>query len=951
MGALALTVSVFGFFLVVGLALLALFPPRLRLLTTVLTAPAAGLAVTEVLLSTLSRCGWPVGRFATPLFAAQFAAAVVVLCLKRPLLVLRRSLPVLGLILASLLLAGWPMFSCGFRWLSYCNEDMANYCLSAQRLQDHGYYDPPSQEVLDAGRDGSAFCWYLQVGIANRPGSELVLALASSVTGRTPHQVFMPVILAFNAVLLAAAAALAYQSSRSYRVALLTCGLLAVSSLTTLGVLYQVIAQVGGVALLLANVLLLVRPLPKRPLPSLLGTAVPAGILLAGLLIHYSEIVPFLVLTYGVWIAVEAVRRRHLPYASLGVLGGGTLLCVLVLNLYFFEAALYVVQQLHGVAGADPDGVAQRIEVFPYFVIPSGLAQVWGVEELTRLSPEPALSLKIVAGAALLVGVGLFSLRQALRGMPLAMVNVVMLAMGLYLLRKQAAFGLFKLAMFAQPALLGCLALAAVRLARWRGLAVVALTVLTALAYGNLAVQRAFVAYSFGKNTFAEVYGASGTDMLSEFRALAGSSRKVVLDTNTIVLAKFQAAALRGIDTLFLSFDPFANMTSVSPPHLRWGFDYFQEGAAGLARHARAAQAPAAFRLHDPARPSLIDPFVMQQPAAINAHEEGACLLAMPAAQSIFNRRHAAGDPRQFRALPLAQVANHLVFVDSGLGHPPFFFQGGGRTNFALSQAEGDYFYPDRSMQALGRFLLFEVLNPTPRFRAVLDCTASLKADGQSLVPPAQVIGSVRVALPARGRGSARLVSPPLEAQQIAGRYFICLDLGAEGTYFPFRRTGLNRLYKGDLNPDRRPVTAFGRNVSVLTEEEYARMEPPAALAAFPRDLANPDLEYTGLYEDGCVAETAVCKLRRPSSASRLVVKGQILPATPASEGVQELVIRVDGVEVARQQLTAGAFELSCAAAPAVGPQEVELHFSRARSLSEADRRPAAARLTYLGFE
>jgi hypothetical protein len=367
--------------------------------------------------------------------------------------------------------------------------------------------------------------------------------------------------------------------------------------------------------------------------------------------------------------------------------------------------------------------------------------------------------------------------------------------------------------------------------------------------------------------------------------------------------------------------------------------------------HARVAQAPRAFLLHDPTWPTIINPFLIQKPGGFDSREQGASLLAMPAAQSIFNRRHAIGEPQQFQVRPLSAVVNHLVFVDSGLGHPPFFYEGCGRTNFAVSQAESDYFYPDKSMQALGRYLLFEVINPSPRFRVVLDFSASLKADGQSLVPPAQVIGANRIALPTQGRGSARVISGPLEAQEISGRHFVCLDLGADGTHFPFRRTGLNKLYNSGINPDRRPVTAFGRDFSLLTEDEYARMEPPAALADFPRDLANPDLEYSGLYEDGYVGETAVCKLRRPTSASRLVIKGHTTPAVHAKDAPQELVIRVDGVEVGRKQLAPGAFEVSCAVAPVVGTQEVELQFSRARSLSEADRRPAAARLTYLGFE
>ena len=55
----------------------------------------------------------------------------------------RRAWPY-GVVLAFALVAtGRPMFKYGFDWVSYCNDDMANYALAADWFYHHGYYDLP----------------------------------------------------------------------------------------------------------------------------------------------------------------------------------------------------------------------------------------------------------------------------------------------------------------------------------------------------------------------------------------------------------------------------------------------------------------------------------------------------------------------------------------------------------------------------------------------------------------------------------------------------------------------------------------------------------------------------------------------------------------------------------------------------------------------------------------
>ena len=93
----------------------------------------------------------------------------------------------------------------------------------------------------------------------------------------------------------------------------------------------------------------------------------------------------------------------------------------------------------------------------------------------------------------------------------------------------------------------------------------------------NLLVNRVVIEYRVNR--------AQVKPVAFEQAALPGERRFHCLIA--VGLAKFQAAALRGIDTLFLSFHPFGNATSVNDPNLRSNFAYFRQGAASLARHAR----------------------------------------------------------------------------------------------------------------------------------------------------------------------------------------------------------------------------------------------------------------------------------------------------------------------------------------------------------------------------
>jgi hypothetical protein len=245
---------------------------------------------------------------------------------------------------------------------------------------------------------------------------------------------------------------------------------------------------------------------------------------------------------------------------------------------------------------------------------------------------------------------------------------------------------------------------------------------------------------------------------------------------------------------------------------------------------------------------------------------------------------------------------------------------------------------------------LFRALNPSQSTRLVLDLTASYKGDGENLLPPAAAIGATRESFPMTGRGSARVFSPPLTPQIINGEPYLAIDMGVDGQYFPEHRTGLMSLYGADYRVDSRRMTGFARDISLVSEDDYQHLAPPSAIRDFLVDLANPDLEYSGLYEDGAASESAFLGLTQPADDSMLVVKG-VVPQTDDPDFTTEVRVLVDGHEVARQLLVTGRFEVWGAAPPGAGRRRVELHFSKIQHLPGDDQRPVAAIIQMVGFD
>ena len=184
--AFALVILIYSFWSFVGLGLVSTLYRRPNLLQSALLWPVSGLAATVLLVAWLNTAGLPV-RYGGPIATASLLVlSAAVLRRRRPVIPARRLLPFAGAVLVAAVATGYPLLRFGFNWVSYCNDDMANYCLGAKLFLNHAQFSVPSARDILADRDGSLPYWFFYIVRAIRHGADQLLAWLVSCTGLSP---------------------------------------------------------------------------------------------------------------------------------------------------------------------------------------------------------------------------------------------------------------------------------------------------------------------------------------------------------------------------------------------------------------------------------------------------------------------------------------------------------------------------------------------------------------------------------------------------------------------------------------------------------------------------------------------------------------------------------------------------------------------------------------------
>jgi hypothetical protein len=944
-----LSLGILAFLTLVGYAVVTALRKQRNVLQDLLVAPVAGLSAVLIPVATLNRLGLPVGAFAAEAGLGLLALAALLLHRTRPIVPMRRYAPFAGAMLFAMLLSGWPMFIHGFEWVSYVNGDMITLSSAAQYMVDNGLFDGPNPADIAAGRDFSQYSWYLYAMGMHRLGAEMLLAWVSGLTGSRPDQVYMSVTIALHAGLVSTTAGLVLQSRRMRAAALLTAILLAMSALSAQAAVNQLCAQIGGLSFLAVGSALLMRPYGPMGWRTLARHSALLGVIMAGMLLYYPEMTPFLGLAFAIYLAVGRVRKTAPAGPNLAIAAGAALFCIALANTQIVAAVMHTTSAM----GSSSTG-EQVSSIFPFFLKPIGLPIFWGFSTFSFFWPEPVTSITIVAGGLLLLVVVPLVAWQAWRGLPAGILSLIMLVLAARFFATQSDFGLFKLAFFLQPFLIATIVVGWFALVRSAALRVAPLMLLS-LAGCTGQTYYVYRSADFARAPFG-IWRPSMLRVKGEFEALLERHPRgtLVVDSPNVRLVRLQTLLSRG-----RSFVPMSHMERLianSPD--------------------RRPNAATLFALQDALHPGIVDQlhainvlegrldrqriikglFDMKKPGgAANGFgarrlpaDEEARFVALTPQQGLFNRRqYRRAMPANYVAIPVKDLTNHLSFVHSDLGQ--YFFRSLEKMSFW--QLEQDYFFPDASYAAAGAVLLFHAINPSASPRLAIEMTATLNGDQEHRLPPAAAIGDRRVSFPVVGRGSARVFSPAIEPQWFNGVAVVGIDMNARPKPYAASPRGLQDLYGAEIRLDRRRMVGFVRDISLVSQAEYTALEGPAKVETFPRDLANPSLEYSGVYEDGWLSEASYFMLSPGPDGRRLRLEATV-PRFADKAFATDLVVLVDGQPTVRERLGIGRFKLSIEVPPSVAVRRrIELRFSRHQRVPGTSERVVGAKLHFLGVD
>ena len=957
---LLLVAGLFIYLSIVGQAVVSLFKPRIGVLWSWFVAPAIGLSVILIVITRLNVWGIPVrtaGPWATGILLALSAAILV---WRRPILPLRKMAPFLWIALGALIYVGWPSLRFGFNWISYGNDDMANYCLAAERFLAHGYYDIPLQTDLE-GRDYAQHYWFMHALQQIRPGSEITLAWICSLTGRRAHEVFMPAILMLSLMQLFAMGSVAIWKGRYRKVAVIAFFLLATSPLFGLGTLYQLIAQVGGLALLvaIASILFMVRRLTLR-------TMAVAGLMTAGLAIFYPEVSPFV----AMGIILVALRMRFtdapkLKAYSVFILGVAVLTFLLIAS-STYEFINTLVMQSAGSAGlgamAEINDQSGGLVLFPWTLVPSFIPMLFGLHPFGKVGIDPLISIQIVVGTCFLVYFAWRTWKNLSAGAPTGYLGTIMILLGIYLFQKGQDFGLFKLAMWSQPVIAVCLAQgfssflhSGVPLLRKRA------KIALGFFFACTAVSQIYYAYaSLG------TYGGGLTEVVKgSALGVAFTPPKdlkyqgIESDISNVVSAKMLAMYTTGLDTRFLSRSYMDNIANIAV------LKFLRTPDPNLGPQARLVEKLAKLRFMLP-RELMQDDIPDYKVVTIHK-EANSVLYANNWTET--SSRHLDYNDRLFVSIRTdldhfnkwnngtgwiaqnmyqykleSQVKDRLVFVHSELS--PHYYSSA-RFRAAFFQRESEPISKGKSyFHGTGQFNVFHIINPSPDLRVMVDFSRTSLGAGRSLLPKnAIVVGDDDTRLPFVGSGSARVITPIIKPEYYEGQAYITIDFGEPARVINKEKTGLMRWFGVKFALDDRRLDGFTRDISVLTDEQYRAVPRPTRISQFPDDLLNnKGLEYSGIYEDGWTGRDAFFKLGASHTGQVLYFKG-FIPDIPRFQklGV-DATISINDKPTEVVNLKAGKFTLTRLIKEPSDITSISLHFSDAQIYDkDKDKREVSA--------
>jgi len=897
-------------------------------------SPVAGLTISILFIFTYNRFGFPIKNIGTSSFYSILFLSIFAVVRHRssgipPTLFGKVLFAPLGI-----LFTAWPILRYGFSWISYVNDDMNNYVLAATRFFNFGFFDKPNQDFF-AGRDYSQVYYYFHVLSGVRPGSELYLAAYSKLHHGDTLAIFMPAILTLQIVLIFSILAVSRTMSlRTKSITRFSYLLSLLLPLTSLGFLYQLIGQVGGLAIGTGLIALISILLTQDEFRTWRSSFLILALLLAAQMIWYPEFLPFIAIPTALkMLMAKRGRRLMLWRTSLGIL----VVTAIVLNRYFYAAIKFGMTQLAG-AQKSVAGVNANSQLFPYFLKPHGLPSGIGFTPLNRWSNDPWESLIVFLSFLLVIATIYFVIKRKFYREFVVSIFLFIEATSCYLILSKSGFGAFKIAMYVQPFLIPSTALILVYL--WRKIhqnnfkkTIFIMTVSIALVL-TARTSQFYAAASTGtsSNGFNEIQAGSNSGIkslmvnaLSKYRTNSGP---VVSTTLNYSQMKLEANAAMGIPLIFPTTDIFANFfdsskvpnSTIGRELVKFNTGFGENSFSQIAVQSRGRQIPSNYLVST-------NPF-----DSIN--------------KSKFRKQNTT-----WNYTLETNPSNLLIFIDSDMGRSYYSWQSQ-REKAVIFQPERNPLVAGAYMQSIGRNLLFEVIRPSKNPYLALEMTTTVMPQYGRVIPPISILGKTRAKLKTIGNGSFRVFLPLVKPFEINGHQYFQLHIDQTLKPFPTHLSLISNLYGKTIQIDSRRVAIFASNISVIDESEIHPSSGTRLISRFPTDLVKGTFAYSGVYEDGWISRKSFFELNS-SHSHKFVISGLIPVLNPKSPPKIGMEVRIDGKLLVKAALGGGDFTQSISlnqSGLGEGLHHIEINFSDEQSLPNPDGRPASALIKKLGF-
>jgi hypothetical protein len=880
---------------------------------------------------------------AGPLFAGVLVVSIIALAYQRFQVTSAAVFPA-TVALAAFALVGWPLLTYDSSWIAFSNGDSQFYIKTAERLAAGGFFKVPTMDsmVFDTNPETRLFFAHAIHG-GDRPLFELFLALLSSLARLPVISIYMAFMVSLYATQALATCAIAEAICRSRsrmrnaRQMIVITALLALASApTVLGFCGELGPQIIGVSVFAALVAVMHSSpnsgTPRQPLSPVFLYALLIATLLAG----YTELLPLAILATIIGSLTNTTRLKS-PKQLISI--GRQVVPILLLIAVFLNThllALYFTVK-GGLSGGSraTDAVAPT---FPQYLIPTGLGTLWGIAPATSDGDSTLSQSAIAVGFALLLAVVIYSIVTIRSATGLASTTLAMAIAAGILFAHQSDFGVYKLAMYAQPFLITSLAsllsVSATRVARISATIITCFLFTSSVSTSSFYLARSVDGGSDHLDSFVNVrYGTQHhlIAALSTARRITSGMTVISDATNQGFLeyARMLLGAKVLADPAFESGQGFESPLKGLP-----FFRGLTSSALILTEYQKRFFRTATFNLSQ-SGPHLM----LQQDLRPNKFSRLSDRLTLLTGTdgSVFNHC-LLSDALDSRSFEILRGARNVVLPSHSTLIPNLTVD---QPNPPTTVSKDRFFGGE--IAPIGNYLLLQVENPSTHLRLLLDYTSTLNINKFKKIPRIFIYGEKSYEIDTSGEGRLRTLSPEVQPRMINGTPYLVLHIEAPAFRFYQHRHGLDALYGANLTVDAKHLVGFIRDLSLVdrTDETRCLLRDPAPLP-FMSGIA----EYSGIFEDRWLSNDVTISALPGERYNQLTLVGS-QPYLPAL-GENELTISRQGHKVASFHLRPGDFAKSIELPEIAPAAPLRLHFKLVVPPNPGDARELSVRLDKL---